>query len=191
MTGRATAPFRSRMRSSLCCAAWLPRSQARDRVDRRRQRGRAGRALRSGGRRMVMTGGWTATPSLGGFIQLIDDAAGADVRLGTPVQRVRWNGEGVTVVLKSGEGHGRSGRDHRAGRPVARGPANPRSVAAAGQQTAVGRLGYGAACWVKSISASCAGSGPSSRMVRPLPDGRKRGTFNTWVSYLGETGLRR
>jgi protoporphyrinogen oxidase len=40
----------------------------------------------------------------GGFINLVDDAARQlSVRRGAPVQRVAWNGDGVTAILQNGE----------------------------------------------------------------------------------------
>ncbi len=129
----------------------------------------------------------------GGFIQLIDDAAeGLDIRLGTPVQRVRWNGEGVTAVLKSGES---VTADRvvitvpvgllRAGLP-ALDPLPPQE-----QQTAVGRLGYGAGLLGKIYLRFPHRFWPEQpKWFGRLPDGpQNRGTFNTWVSHLGETGL--
>ena len=129
----------------------------------------------------------------GGFIQLVDDAAvGLDVRLGTPVQRVQWSEHGATAVLKSGEA---LAADRvvitvpvgllRAGMPVLD-PLPPLV-----QQTAVGRLGYGAGLLGKIYLRFPHRFWPEQpKWFGRLPDApEKRGTFNTWVSHLGETGL--
>jgi polyamine oxidase len=129
----------------------------------------------------------------GGFIQLVDDAAeGLDIRLGTPVQRVQWNEHGATSVLKSGEV---IAADRaliavpvgllRAGMPLLD-PLPPLA-----QQTAVGRLGYGAGLLGKIYLRFPRRFWPEQpKWFGRLPDGpEKRGTFNTWVSHLGETGL--
>jgi len=129
----------------------------------------------------------------GGFIQLIDDAAdGLDVRLGTPVHRVQWGEQGATAVLKSGE---TLIADRvviavpvgllRAGMPVLD-PLPPLV-----QQIAVGRLGYGAGLLGKIYLRFPHRFWPAEpKWFGRLPDApEKRGTFNTWVSHLGETGL--
>ena len=129
----------------------------------------------------------------GGFIQLVDDAAvGLDVRLGTPVQRVQWSEHGATAVLKSGE---TLAADRvviavpvgllRAGMPVLD-PLPPLV-----QQIAVGRLGYGAGLLGKIYLRFPHRFWPEQpKWFGRLPDApEKRGTFNTWVSHLGETGL--
>jgi polyamine oxidase len=129
----------------------------------------------------------------GGFIQLVDDAAeGLDVRLGTPVQRVQWSEHGATAVLKSGEA---LVADRiviavpvgllRAGMPLLD-PLPPLV-----QQTALGRLGYGAGLLGKIYLRFPHRFWPETpKWFGRLPDGPgKRGTFNTWVSHLGETDL--
>jgi polyamine oxidase len=129
----------------------------------------------------------------GGFVQLIDDAAeGLDIRLGAPVQRVRWSEQGVSAVLKSGE---TLAADRmviavpvgllRAGMPLLD-PLPPLA-----QQTAVGRLGYGAGLLGKIYLRFPHRFWPEQpKWFGRLPDRPdRRGTFNTWVSHLGETGL--
>jgi monoamine oxidase len=129
----------------------------------------------------------------GGFIQLVEDAAeGLDIRLGTPVQRVLWSAQGARAVLMSGES---LNADRvviavpvgllRAGMPVLD-PLPPLA-----QQVAVGRLGYGAGLLGKIYLRFPHRFWPEQpKWFGRLPDGpQKRGTFNTWVSHLGETGL--
>jgi monoamine oxidase len=128
----------------------------------------------------------------GGFIQLVQDAAaGLDIRLATPVQRIQWSEQGATAVLQSGE---TLAADRvviavpvgllRAGMPVLD-PLPPLA-----QQTAVGRLGYGAGLLGKIYLRFPHRFWPAEpKWFGRLPDGpEKRGTFNTWVSHLGETG---
>jgi polyamine oxidase len=129
----------------------------------------------------------------GGYIQLIDDAVeGLDVRLETPVQRVTWSEQGATAVLKSGE---ILEADRvliavpvgllRAGMPVLD-PLPPLA-----QQTAVGRLGYGAGLLGKLyLRFPRRFWAEDPKWFGRLPDSPlARGTFNTWVSHVGETGL--
>lgn len=129
----------------------------------------------------------------GGFIQLLDDAArGLQVRLGAPVQRITWNGEGATAVLQGGE---TIAADRavvtvpvgllRTGWP-ALDPPPPE-----GQQVAIGRLGYGAGILGKIYLRFPERFWPEQpKWFGRLPDAPdKRGTFNTWVSHVDETGL--
>jgi polyamine oxidase len=129
----------------------------------------------------------------GGFIQLVDDAAeGLDVRLNTPVQRIQWSEQGATAVLKSDE---TITADRivitvplgllRAGMPTLD-PLPPLA-----QQQAIGRLGYGAGVLGKIYLRFPRRFWPEQpKWFGRLPDGpEKRGTFNTFVSHLGETGL--
>ena len=129
----------------------------------------------------------------GGFRQLVDDAAqGLDVRLGAPVQRLAWSEAGVSAILKSGEA---ISADRavvtvplgllRAGLPLLD-PLPPLA-----QQQAIGRLGYGAGVLGKIYLRFPRRFWPEQlKWFGRLPDGpEKRGTFNTFVSHLDETGL--
>ncbi|MBS0540595.1 MAG: FAD-dependent oxidoreductase [Proteobacteria bacterium] len=129
----------------------------------------------------------------GGFHQLIDDAAeGLDVRLDTPVQRLRWSASGVSATLKNGE---TIAADRalvavplgllRAGLPALDPPPPPV------QQEAIGRLGYGAGVLGKVYLRFPRKFWPDSpKWFGRLPNGADdRGTFNTFVSHLDETGL--
>jgi polyamine oxidase len=129
----------------------------------------------------------------GGFHRLIDDAAvGLDVRLGAPVQRLAWNESGVTATLKNGE---TIAADRavvtvplgllRAGLPLLD-PLPPLD-----QQTAIGRLGYGAGVLGKVYLRFPRRFWPEQpKWFGRLPDGPdNRGTFNTFVSHMDETGL--
>jgi len=129
----------------------------------------------------------------GGFHQLIDDAAaGLDVRLGTPVQRLAWSEAGVSATLKSGE---TIAADRavvtvplgllRAGLPLLD-PLPPLD-----QQIAIGRLGYGAGVLGKVYLRFPRRFWPEQpKWFGRLPDGPdSRGTFNTFVSHMDETGL--
>ena len=129
----------------------------------------------------------------GGFIQLIDDAAqGLDIRLNAPVQRIQWSEQGTAAVLKSGE---TIAADRvvvtvplgllRAGLPTLD-PLPPLV-----QQQAIGRLGYGAGVLGKIYLRFPHRFWPEQpKWFGRLPDGPdKRGTFNTFVSHLDETGL--
>jgi monoamine oxidase len=133
-----------------------------------------------------------AQPS-GGFHALIEDAAhGLDLRLGAPVQRIAWNGGGVTAILQSGE---KIEADRavvtaplgllRAGLP-ALDPLPPLD-----QQKAIGRLGYGAGVLGKIYLRFPERFWPDlPKWFGRLPDAPdRRGTFNTWVSHHHETGL--
>jgi monoamine oxidase len=133
-----------------------------------------------------------AQPS-GGFHALIEDAArGLDVRLGAPVQRLAWNGAGVTAILQSGE---KIEADRavvtaplgllRAGLP-ALDPLPPPD-----QHQAIGRLGYGAGVLGKLYLRFPQRFWPDlPKWFGRLPDSPdRRGTFNTWVSHHHETGL--
>ncbi len=127
----------------------------------------------------------------GGFHTLVEDAArGLAVRLGAPVQRILWTGSSVEAVLASGE---RLSADRalvtvpvgllRAGLP-ALDPAPPPD-----QQTAIGRLGYGAGVLGKIYLRFPRRFWPEHpKWFGRLPDSpERRGTFNTWVSHLDET----
>jgi polyamine oxidase len=129
----------------------------------------------------------------GGFQPLLDDAArGLDVRLGVPVERVAWGATGVTAILKSGE---KVEGDRavitvpigllRAGMPELD-PLPPED-----QQTALGRLGYGAGILGKIyLRFPRRFWQEQPKWFGRLPDTPdRRGTFNTWVSHVGETGL--
>jgi polyamine oxidase len=129
----------------------------------------------------------------GGFRQLIDDAAaGLDVRLNAPVQRLAWSDAGISATLTSGE---TIAADRalvtvplgllRAGLPMLD-PLPPLE-----QQQAIGRLGYGAGILGKIYLRFPRRFWPEQpKWFGRLPDApEQRGTFNTWVSHLGETGL--
>jgi monoamine oxidase len=129
----------------------------------------------------------------GGFHALIEDAAdGLDLRLGAPVQRLAWSGNGVTAILQSGE---KIEADRavvtvplgllRAGLP-ALDPLPPLD-----QQKAIGRLGYGAGVLGKVYLRFPERFWPDRpKWFGRLPDAPdRRGTFNTWVSHHHETGL--
>jgi polyamine oxidase len=129
----------------------------------------------------------------GGFQPLLDDAAaGLDVRFASPVDRIAWTGEGVTAVLEGGE---RLAADRalvtvpvallRAGKP-AFDPPLP-----ADQQRAIALLGYGAGILGKIYLRFPHQFWPDkSKWFGRLPDAPdKRGTFNTFVSHVEETGL--
>ena len=129
----------------------------------------------------------------GGFRQLIDDARqGLDIRLDAPVSKIAWGGEGVTAILQSGE---KIAADRavvtvpigllRAGLPTFD-PPPP-----VDQQVAIGRLGYGAGVLGKIYLRFPHAFWPDkSKWFGRLPDSpQKRGTFNTFVSHLDETGL--
>lgn len=129
----------------------------------------------------------------GGFQSLVEDAArGLDVRLESAVERVVWSGAGVTAILRSGE---RIDADRaliavpvgllRAGLPTLD-PLPPEV-----QRIAVGRLGYGAGVLGKIYLKFPHRFWPESpKWFGRLPDAPdRRGTFNTWVSHIDETGL--
>lgn len=129
----------------------------------------------------------------GGFRRLIDDvASGLDVRLATPVHRLAWSAAGVSATLKSGE---TITADRalitvplgllRAGLPTLD-PLPPLA-----QQQAIGRLGYGAGVLGKIYLRFPRRFWPEHpKWFGRLPDGPdKRGTFNTFVSHMDETGL--
>jgi monoamine oxidase len=129
----------------------------------------------------------------GGFIGAIEDAARQlSIRRGAPVQRVVWNDGGVTAILQSGE---RIEADRavvtvplallRAGLP-ALDPLPPLD-----QQQAIGRIGYGAGTLGKIYLRFPQRFWPERpKWFGRLPDSPdRRGTFNTWVSHLDETGL--
>ena len=129
----------------------------------------------------------------GGFRPMLEDAArGLEVRLGTPVTALAWSGDGVVATLKSGErlqaeravvtlpvGLLRDGRFRLD-------PAPPPE-----QQRAIGRLGYGAGVLAKVYLRFPHRFWPDgSKWFGRLPDSPdRRGTFNTFVSHVEETGL--
>jgi polyamine oxidase len=129
----------------------------------------------------------------GGFRPLLGDAArGLGIRHGAAVERVSWNGSGVTAVLQGGE---QIAADRavitvpigllRAGLP-ALDPLPPQS-----QRLALGRLGYGAGILGKIYLRFPRRFWPEQpKWFGRLPDAPdRRGTFNTWVSHEMETGL--
>ncbi len=129
----------------------------------------------------------------GGFVPLIEDAARQlNVRRSSPVQRLLWNDKGVTAVLEGGE---KIEADRaviavplgllRAGLPTLD-PLPPHD-----QQIAIGRLGYGAGILGKIYLRFPRQFWPQHhKWFGRLPDTPdRRGTFNTWVSHIGETGL--
>lgn len=128
----------------------------------------------------------------GGFRPLLDDAArGLTIRLGTAVERLAWSGDGVTAKLRGGE-------TIEAERAVV---TVPLALLRAGlpaidplpeeQRAAIGRLGYGAGVLGKIYLRFPRRFWPTtSKWFGRLPDSPdKRGSFNTWVSHEGETGL--
>ena len=128
----------------------------------------------------------------GGFGQLVDDArAPLSVRCGAPVQRVSWHGGGVVAHLAGGE---RIEADRavvavplgllRAGLPALDPAPPPR------QLEALGRLGYGAGVLAKLYLRFPTRFWPAEpKWFGRLPDAPdRRGTFNTWVSHVEETG---
>jgi monoamine oxidase len=134
----------------------------------------------------------TAQPQ-GGFRPMLEDAArGLEVRLDTPATALAWTGDGVVATLKSGErlqaeravvtlpvGLLRDGRFRLD-------PAPPPE-----QQGAIARLGYGAGVLAKVYLRFPHQFWPDkSKWFGRLPDAPdRRGTFNTFVSHVEETGL--
>ncbi len=129
----------------------------------------------------------------GGFGTLIEDAAcGLDIRLGAAVERIAWGADGVTAVLQSGE---KIAADRaivtvpvallRAGKPRLDPPPPPE------QQAALNRLGYGAGILGKIYLRFAQQFWPeNSKWFGRMPDAPdRRGTFNTFVSHVEETGL--
>jgi len=129
----------------------------------------------------------------GGFQPLLDDAArGLDVRLNSPVGTLAWHVNGVAATLDNGERleaeraivtlpvallrDGRFRLD----------PPPPLE-----QQQAIGRLGYGAGVLGKIYLRFPHVFWPEkSKWFGRLPDRPDlRGTFNTFVSHVEETGL--
>ena len=129
----------------------------------------------------------------GGFKPMLEDAArGLEVRLDAPVTALAWSGDGVVATLKSGErlhaeravvtlpvGLLRDGRFRLD-------PAPPTE-----QQRAIARLGYGAGVLAKVYLRFPHQFWPDkSKWFGRLPDAPdRRGTFNTFVSHVEETGL--
>jgi len=129
----------------------------------------------------------------GGFRPLIEDAAhGLDIRLHSPVSVLAWNDKGVTATLQSGE-------RLEAERAVVTLPVgllrdgsfrlDP--LPPAEQLKAIGRLGYGAGVLGKVYLRFPHVFWPAqSKWFGRLPDSPdRRGTFNTFVSHIEETGL--
>lgn len=129
----------------------------------------------------------------GGFKTLIGDATrGLDIRLGAPASALAWNAGGVVATLASGE---RLSADRavitlpvgllRDGR-FRLDPLPPPE-----QQSAIGRLGYGAGVLAKIYLRFPHQFWPDkSKWFGRLPDAPdRRGTFNTFVSHVEETGL--
>ena len=128
----------------------------------------------------------------GGFRQLVEDAARPlAIRRGAPVQRLAWRGDGVTALLEGGEA---IEADRavvavplgllRAGLPTLDPAPPPRQV------EAIGRLGYGAGVLAKLYLRFPRQFWPNEpKWFGRLPDAPdRRGTFNTWVSHVEETG---
>ena len=129
----------------------------------------------------------------GGFKALIDDVArGLDIRLWAPATALAWNAGGVVAKLASGERL----EAHRAVITLPVGllrdgrfrldPLPPPE-----QQAAIGRLGYGAGVLGKIYLRFPHQFWPDkSKWFGRLPDAPdRRGTFNTFVSHVEETGL--
>ena len=129
----------------------------------------------------------------GGFKPLLEDAArGLDIRLNAPVSVLHWHGGGVVATLQDGQrleaeraivtlpvGLLRDGRFRLDPLPPV------------GQQQAIGRLGYGAGVLAKVYLRFPHVFWPQkSKWFGRLPDAPdRRGTFNTFVSHVEETGL--
>ena len=129
----------------------------------------------------------------GGYVSLVDDAARPlFIWRNAPVERVAWSDRGVTAVLWGGA-------TIEADRAVI---AVPLGLLRAGlpmldplppleQQKAIGRIGYGAGVLGKVYLRFPHRFWPEQpKWFGRLPDSpTRRGTFNTWVSHVGETGL--
>jgi polyamine oxidase len=129
----------------------------------------------------------------GGYASLVDDAARQlSIWRSAPVERVAWSDRGVTAMLKGGA-------TIEADRAVI---AVPIGLLRAGlptldplppdeQQKAIGRIGYGAGILGKIYLRFPHRFWPEQpKWFGRLPDSPdRRGTFNTWVSHIGETGL--
>lgn len=129
----------------------------------------------------------------GGYVSLVDDAAHQlSIRRSAPVERVAWSDRGVTAILQGGA-------TIEADRAVI---AVPLGLLRAGlprldplppeeQQKAIGRIGYGAGILGKIYLRFPQRFWPEQpKWFGRLPDSPdRRGTFNTWVSHVGETGL--
>jgi monoamine oxidase len=129
----------------------------------------------------------------GGFKTLIDDVArGLDIRLKAPATVLAWDAGGVVATLANGErlpadravvtlpvGLLRDGRFRLDPLPPTE------------QQAAIGRLGYGAGVLAKIYLRFPHQFWPDkSKWFGRLPDAPdRRGTFNTFVSHVEETGL--
>jgi monoamine oxidase len=129
----------------------------------------------------------------GGFLPLLDDAAcRLSIRTLSPVERLVWSEAGVRANLKGGE-------TVEADRAVI---AVPIGLLRAGlpafdpplpedQRLAVGRLGYGAGVLGKIyLRFPRRFWQERPKWFGRLPESpQRRGTFNTWVSHVDETGL--
>lgn len=127
----------------------------------------------------------------GGFVHLLRDAAQAlDIRLATPVRRLRWSTAGVVAETEAG--------DIAADRAVVTlpvgllrdgglliEPAPPPE-----QRAAIGRIGYGDGVLGKIYLRFARRFWPEGlarfATLPPAPDAR--GVFNTWLSLEHETG---
>ena len=195
---RARARSRSRMRSSRCCTRrWLPE------VDRlviatfvEGSEGVNGSVWDQ-----LSAEEWFPTEGLDGNAQPKGGFHDADrrcrARARHPAQRAGDSAclereHGVAATLAERRAHrGRPRRDHLAGRPVARRALPPRSAAAA---RAAGRdrpAGLRRRRAGQDLSALPARFWPEkSKWFGRLPDAPdRRGTFNTFVSHVEETGL--
>lgn len=129
----------------------------------------------------------------GGYVSLVEDAARQlSIWRSAPVERVAWSDRGVSAILKGGA---TIEADRavitvplgllRAGLPTLD-PLPPLE-----QQKAIGRIGYGAGILGKIYLRFPRRFWPDQpKWFGRLPDGPdRRGTFNTWVSHVDETGL--
>jgi len=129
----------------------------------------------------------------GGYVSLVDDAARQlSIWRSAPVERVAWSDRGITAILQGGA-------TIEADRAVI---AVPLGLLRAGlptldplppeeQRKAIGRIGYGAGILGKIYLRFPHRFWPEQpKWFGRLPDSPdRRGTFNTWVSHVGETGL--
>jgi monoamine oxidase len=129
----------------------------------------------------------------GGFKPMLEDAArGLDIKLDSPVSVLQWHANGVAAILRNGQrleaeraivtlpvGLLRDGRFRLDPLPPVE------------QQQAIGRVGYGAGVLAKIYLRFPHVFWPEkSKWFGRLPDAPdRRGTFNTFVSHVEETGL--
>jgi len=126
-----------------------------------------------------------------GFATLLDDAAhGLDLRLGSPVRRLRWSGDGVVARTSTG--------DVAADRALVTIPVGLLRDGAMtiepapppGQRAAIARIGYGDGVLGKIYLRFERPFWPPGvyrfQTLPPSPEGR--GVFNTWLSLERETG---